>query len=58
VHYRSVFLPSSCIGVLQMSEPHEVEVPEDEKKLDRESAAAEKSLDKLTDKVLALTAAA
>jgi len=41
-----------------MSEPHEVEVPEDEKKLDRESAAAEKSLDKLTDKVLALTAAA
>ena len=30
-------------------------MPEDEKKLDRESAAAEKSLDKLTDKVLTLS---
>ena len=37
-----------------MSEPPEVEVPEEEKKLDRESAAAEKSLDKLTDRVVHL----
>ena len=52
--FDRIYYPLSCSSVLQMSEPAEVEVPEDEKKLDRESAAAEKSLDKLTDKVLAL----
>ena len=51
----NLFQLLACASASIMSEPMDVEVPEDEKKLDRESAAAEKSLDKLTDKVRSLS---